>query len=707
MAISLEIAVAVDRLKTLLKEKGPGHLETQRCSVEAQTCFLQLLGTPALSVVDVLRKQLDVSIWKLCFHSHIEFFRKKIRAASASSSSSASPSSASSSSGSSSSSSSSISTTDPSLREISGAFSTFLQRTADFYTAVLGKLRGLYRIEADRVPVVSGNEELRAACLLCHRAFLSLGDISRYHRDLRPKTQLNWAAAAAVYYQKSFWLCPEEGDALNQMAVLASYRGDVIGAIYYYVRAINVPKRYEVAQTNLNNIISNPRSISLKITPLAQSVAQLHAWLWSPLVSASLLDFRPWMINVLRELEPLLSRDPIGLKESQLAQLAICAIADCHKNTGVGLECAGQWLINFSTELLKSSCHRSTAAALNHLPALAALGLVADYLRIRPSLLSHLAASEGKSHPFCEHLSALLNEVSISLGNTRGNESLIRRAAPYDRDDSAFFLPEELQVRGFTPLWPSAYTHLNLSQAVPLMDEATLTPVQKEANLEVRINKLRAFGIWLAAQPHSGLFHSPDTLRFAPSRAAIEFCLPGMSSHTVSSIASPSSLNPAITAAPSSSSDLLRQFSAHSIGDEHLPHEDENDEDDGEEILFVPPTTLRPPLTAGDLTCASAASPLLLHHPSLMSSPLPGSPLLHHMAPSASPLSLPMSFGFDPLSPLGPSSFVSPIARPTPPSPHLSAPPGFSQPTDEDAEDLAHESWIQDNLAHWMEPFSS
>ena len=126
---------------------------------------------------------------------------------------------------------------------------------------------------------------------------------------------------------------------------------------------------------------------------------------------------------------------------------------------------------------------------------------------------SDLHQEKGLCAGFYPELIRVLNELSIYLSQLRGSEALIRRPAPYDRDDTSYFLREEYDLRGFTPLWPHAYEHLNIALSLtPSTTKATAAEIDHE--LEIRINKLRSFGIWLASLPQPAIYHTLDTQRF-------------------------------------------------------------------------------------------------------------------------------------------------------------------------------------------------
>lgn len=633
----------VRRLKALEKEKGLASLDFQRLRVEVLTKYLEV-GSPSLPAISVLREKLDEAIWKLCFHKFIENFRRALHdlAAPASSLSSSHRQA-------------SQSTTSNSVKaaEVSDTFAAFLAKSAEVYTHLLQTLQQRFNIRTEAIVVDSPQQqEVHAAHQLCHRAFIHLGDIARYHKDLRSRSKLNWWAAAQLYYQRAVWIAPDEGDAYNQLAVLSSYKSDVFGALYYYVRAVACKHPDEKARNNVKSLLpssagktssaasssSSPSSKPRQVT----SFAQLFSFLWSTSSSCSALDFRPWLVNCLQDLNDMLAKpQPDELLQAQLVQLAALTAYSCVRTASSKIiECAASWALSFFRTLLRFMI--SPVSSLEYLAVtidendnantalhryLPAAGLLADLLRVHPNLLnpSNPSLDPRELSAFFDELARVANETTSLLAQLKGTQSIIRRAAPYDRDDSSYFLPEELQMRGFSPLWPAAYKHLHflpsgiVAETNP--DDSSIAARQ----FEHRINKLRAFAIWLAAHSQTEISHTPDTLRFATSRTSLldlpapPSSLSASSSASLSVPSSSSSSSPLpLAVLPSSSPSfpttpaLLKKISPPSLAPSSPPGftrfpplhsgfgfdfaaqacfaqvQDLDDQEDDEEILFTP-----------------------------------------------------------------------------------------------------------------------
>lgn len=75
----------------------------------------------------------------------------------------------------------------------------------------------------------------------CHRFFVYLGDLKRYHRDIIAdnKTSELWRDSE-LYYRNALKILPSNGHPLNQIAVIRTTDSNDFEALYYYARALLV-----------------------------------------------------------------------------------------------------------------------------------------------------------------------------------------------------------------------------------------------------------------------------------------------------------------------------------------------------------------------------------------------------------------------------------------------------------------------------------
>ena len=86
------------------------------------------------------------------------------------------------------------------------------------------------------------------------RCHLFRGDMERYAQLHNARPVKNWDAAEAQYL-KALDLVPDGGHAHNQLAVLATYRGDRFCALYHYCRAISAPQPFQQARSNIRQLL--------------------------------------------------------------------------------------------------------------------------------------------------------------------------------------------------------------------------------------------------------------------------------------------------------------------------------------------------------------------------------------------------------------------------------------------------------------------
>ncbi|KAI9746555.1 MAG: hypothetical protein M1818_000268 [Claussenomyces sp. TS43310] len=128
----------------------------------------------------------------------------------------------------------------------------FVQRLASHYD--IPELRKIaHRLQLDNVSASSQVKLLADSqnriLLSCYATLLRLGDLSRYRNVLRTKDR-NFDVALA-YYGLANDLCPDSGNAFNQMAVISLQEMDHLHAVYYLYRALAIKEPNTVARGNL------------------------------------------------------------------------------------------------------------------------------------------------------------------------------------------------------------------------------------------------------------------------------------------------------------------------------------------------------------------------------------------------------------------------------------------------------------------------
>ncbi|KAE8733101.1 Protein SMG7 [Hibiscus syriacus] len=149
------------------------------------------------------------------------------------------------------------------LTKIRLQFKTFLSEVTGFYHDLILKIRANYGLpfghfsndsETCTVMDKDGKKsaDIRKGLVSCHRCLIYLGDLARYkglYGDGDSKSR-EYAVASSYYLQAaSIW--PSSGNPHHQLAILASYSGYELLAIYQYFRSLAVDNPFLTARDNL------------------------------------------------------------------------------------------------------------------------------------------------------------------------------------------------------------------------------------------------------------------------------------------------------------------------------------------------------------------------------------------------------------------------------------------------------------------------
>ncbi|XP_042479617.1 protein SMG7 isoform X1 [Macadamia integrifolia] len=149
------------------------------------------------------------------------------------------------------------------IAKIRSQFKTFLSEATGFYHDLILKIRAKYGLPLGNFSDDPENQtimakdakksaEMKKGFLSCHRCLIYLGDLARYkglYGEGDSKTR-DYAAASS-YYMQAASLWPSSGNPHHQLAILASYSGEELVAIYRYFRSLAVDSPFTTARDNL------------------------------------------------------------------------------------------------------------------------------------------------------------------------------------------------------------------------------------------------------------------------------------------------------------------------------------------------------------------------------------------------------------------------------------------------------------------------
>ncbi|XP_076828423.1 nonsense-mediated mRNA decay factor SMG7 isoform X1 [Brachyhypopomus gauderio] len=152
---------------------------------------------------------------------------------------------------------------NPNRSEVQANLSLFLEAASGFYTQLLQELCTVFnvdlpcRVKSSQLGIISNKQSSSTSAIvkpqpsscsyICQHCLVHLGDIARYR---------NQTSQAESYYRHAAQLVPSNGQPYNQLAILASSKGDHLTTIFYYCRSIAVKFPFPAASTNLQKALS-------------------------------------------------------------------------------------------------------------------------------------------------------------------------------------------------------------------------------------------------------------------------------------------------------------------------------------------------------------------------------------------------------------------------------------------------------------------
>ncbi|KAE8656694.1 Protein SMG7 [Hibiscus syriacus] len=156
-------------------------------------------------------------------------------------------------------------------------FKTFLSEATGFYHDLILKIRAKYGLpfgyfsdDSDSQVVTDKDgkksADIKKGLVSCHRCLIYLGDLARYkglYGDGDSKSREY--AAASSYYMQAASIWPSSGNPHHQLAIIASYSGDELVAVYRYFRSLAVDNPFSTARDNLIVVFEKNRHNYLQL----------------------------------------------------------------------------------------------------------------------------------------------------------------------------------------------------------------------------------------------------------------------------------------------------------------------------------------------------------------------------------------------------------------------------------------------------------
>lgn len=386
---------------------------------------------------------------------------------------------------------------NPNRSEVQANLSLFLEAASGFYTQLLQELCTVFnvdlpcRVKSSQLGIISNKQMHTSAIVkpqssscsyICQHCLVHLGDIARYR---------NQTSQAESYYRHAAQLVPSNGQPYNQLAILASSKGDHLTTIFYYCRSIAVKFPFPAASTNLQKALSKALESrdELKtkwgVSDFIKAFIKFHGHVY---LSKSLEKLSPLREKLEEQFKRLLFQK--AFNSQQLVHVTVINLFQLHHLRDFSNEteqhsysqdeqlCWTQLLalfMSFLGILCKCPLQNDSQESYNAYP-LPAVKVSMDWLRLRPRVFQEAVVDERQY--IWPWLISLLNSF-----HPREDDLSSTNATP---------LPEEFELQGFLALRPS-FRNLDFSKG-----HQGITGDKEGQQRRIRQQRLISIGKWIA-----------------------------------------------------------------------------------------------------------------------------------------------------------------------------------------------------------------
>lgn len=386
---------------------------------------------------------------------------------------------------------------NPNRSEVQANLSLFLEAASGFYTQLLQELCTVFnvdlpcRVKSSQLGIISNKQthtnaivkpQSSSCSYICQHCLVHLGDIARYR---------NQTSQAESYYRHAAQLVPSNGQPYNQLAILASSKGDHLTTIFYYCRSIAVKFPFPAASTNLQKALSKALESrdELKtkwgVSDFIKAFIKFHGHVY---LSKSLEKLSPLREKLEEQFKRLLFQK--AFNSQQLVHVTVINLFQLHHLRDFSNEteqhsysqdeqlCWTQLLalfMSFLGILCKCPLQNDSQESYNAYP-LPAVKVSMDWLRLRPRVFQEAVVDERQY--IWPWLISLLNSF-----HPREDDLSSTNATP---------LPEEFELQGFLALRPS-FRNLDFSKG-----HQGITGDKEGQQRRIRQQRLISIGKWIA-----------------------------------------------------------------------------------------------------------------------------------------------------------------------------------------------------------------
>lgn len=354
---------------------------------------------------------------------------------------------------------------NPNRSEVQANLSLFLEAASGFYTQLLQELCTVFnvdlpcRVKSSQLGIISNKQSGGGAIVtpqpsscsyICQHCLVHLGDIARYR---------NQTSQAESYYRHAAQLVPSNGQPYNQLAILASSKGDHLTTIFYYCRSIAVKFPFPAASTNLQKALSKALEsrdevkTKWSVSDFIKAFIKFHGHVY---LSKSVDKLDSLREKLEEQFQRLILQK--AFSSQQLVHMTVINLFELHHLRDLTTDAAEQnysgeqqitWfqLLGLFMSFLGVMCSRALLnktrgeEIMGECP-LPAIKVSLDWLRLRPSIF-HEAAVDQRQHVW-PWLVSILNSFQ-----PKEDDVACSSATP---------LPEEFELQGFLALRPALRT---------------------------------------------------------------------------------------------------------------------------------------------------------------------------------------------------------------------------------------------------------
>ncbi|XP_038650536.1 protein SMG7 isoform X4 [Scyliorhinus canicula] len=398
---------------------------------------------------------------------------------------------------------------NPNRSEVQANLSLFLEAASGFYTQLLQELCTVFnvdlpcRVKSSQLGIISNKQcstsgivkpQPSSCSYICQHCLVHLGDIARYR---------NQTSQAESYYRHAAQLVPSNGQPYNQLAILASSKGDHLTTIFYYCRSIAVKFPFPAASTNLQKALSkalesrDDMKMKWNVSDFIKAFIKFHGHVYLTKSLEKLCTLREKLEDQFKRLLP-----QKAFSSQQLVHLTVINLfelhhlrdfsteSDDHSYSQEELLCWTQLLglfMSFLGVMCKCALQdENLKETLGECP-LPAVKVSLDWLKLRPNVFQESALEERQY--IWPWIVSLLNSFHPQEDDLS--------------DLNATPLPEEFELQGFLALRPSL-RNLDFSSG-----HQGIVGDKEGQQLRTRHQRLLALGKWIA-ENHSRLIQSKN-----------------------------------------------------------------------------------------------------------------------------------------------------------------------------------------------------